>query len=512
MKNCIAVLLLVMWPALLLHAAPICVTTWDLQSSAMAGANGESNKFQQSLFQEAAKSLKTLHPDVILLQQVPDRETCQQLAQALQPEAYQVAVCSSFRDPRTKLLSRQVAILSKAKAYLAWSEPWQNSGQSPAAPGGFAFAAIRVGDKNIGMFSVQLSDGASLGTADSGVAAFQQASDDSARQLITEIGSLQNWKAHQLQAFIVSGDFNTAPELLPLVHEKILLRLEQIGFESAFAGLPLQQRVTLPGNAWRPAATLDYIFTRDAGLAAPPVATQSALSEHDAVTFEMDSTAPKTALASLPLVNPTANLPITSAGSHQTLWWFAGCLAGCLVFFGLARKLLRRSEFQTGAIIAASQADQYIIVPPSEGPPYVQVEIEGSTQTQSQTWHPRPDAGRMTTRMPEVVRAGIIANLSRWLKREVVRRLVSDRAQLLATQQAAALKVLAVDERLVKVERHIQQRNQEYERRIDDLLKALVTAREENRELIRAKIALLKAEMEKARLKADQHGTEHQRY
>jgi hypothetical protein len=516
MKNCIASLL--MWSALLcspstpIQAAPICVTTWDLQPNAAAGTNGWSNKIQQSLFQEAAESLKKLHPDVILLQQVADLETCHQLVQALRPETYQVAICSSFRDPRTKLLSRQVAILSKAGADLAWSEPWQNSGKSPAAPGGLAFAAIRWGDKNIGIFSVQLSDGVSSGTADSGVAAFQQASDDSARQLVREIASLQNRKANRLQAFIVAYDFDTAPDVLPWVHEKTLSRLEHIGFksalaglplqpirplrfaigsfESALAGLPLQQQITPPGNVWQSAATLDYIFTRDTGLVAPPVTTQSALSEHDAVTFEMDSAAPKAipappplaARAELPPVKPAATLTnrppasaalantTTLAGSDQTILWLAGCLAGCLAVFALVRKLPRRSELQP--------------VPAT-----------------------LPDS---TARMPEVVRAGVIANLSRWLKQEVVRRLVSDRAQLLVTQQAAAFKVLAVDERLAKVERYIQQNNQAYEQRIDDLLKALITAREENRELIRAKIALLKAEMEKARLKAGQDSQEHQ--
>jgi hypothetical protein len=88
--------------------------------------------------------------------------------------------------------------------------------------------------------------------------------------------------------------------------------------------------------------------------------------------------------------------------------------------------------------------------------------------------------------------------------------LVSDRAQLLATQQAAALKLLTVDKRLARIERQIQQINQEYEHRIDALLKELVTAKEENRELIRAKIALVREEMEKARLNAAQPPKEHQ--
>src|ERR1700722_14997986 len=111
---------------LLLAAAPsraalIRVTTWDLQPGAVASTNGGPGKSQQSLVQDAAESLKKLNPDVILLQEVLGWETCRQLAQALQPESYEVSICSSFRDSHAKLLNRQVAVLSKTKAYLAWS-------------------------------------------------------------------------------------------------------------------------------------------------------------------------------------------------------------------------------------------------------------------------------------------------------------------------------------------------------------------------------------------------------
>ena len=121
---------------------------------------------------------------------------------------------------------------------------------------------------------------------------------------------------------------------------------------------------------------------------------------------------------------------------------------------------------------ATAPASEIIVVPPSENPTCVNIVTEGSPQTQSQTSRLPLDAGRVAAPMPGAVRAGIIANLSRWLKHEVVQRLMSDRAQLLATQQAAARKMQSVDERLSKIERQIKLRNQEYEQRIDDLLKA----------------------------------------
>ena len=166
--------------------------------------------------------------------------------------------------------------------------------------------------------------------------------------------------------------------------------------------------------------------------------------------------------------------------------------------------------------------------PPSTNQPQVQIETQSVTQTESQSSDPgravaantirMPEAAReakpevVREEIPEAVRAGVIANLTQWLKKNLVRRLVSDRAQLLATQEAAALTVLAVDERLTKIEQKIEVRNQDYERRIDQLLNALSNAKAENREMIRAQIMFLKAEMEKERLKNQQDDDEHQRY
>jgi hypothetical protein len=216
----------------------------------------------------------------------------------------------------------------------------------------------------------------------------------------------------------------------------------------------------------------------------------------------------------LPPAKPAATpaKATTPAASPQTLLWLAGFLAGSLALFLHVRKIARRSAIQAASALLLDSQGKTGAMMANNRPPYVQIEMDGSTQTQSQTWLPRPAAGRQTARMPEAVRAGVIAHLSQWLKQNVVRRLVSDRAELLATQQAAVLKVLAVDERLGRIEHQIQQRNQDYERRIDELLKALITAEAENREMIRAQIAFLKAEMEKARQKTRQHSEEHQQY
>lgn len=95
------------------------------------------------------------------------------------------------------------------------------------------------------------------------------------------------------------------------------------------------------------------------------------------------------------------------------------------------------------------------------------------------------------------VRTHFVAEMNQWFKTRIVQRLFSDRVQLLEAQRTAALTVLAMDQRLAKLEQQINERNREYEQRIDALLNELAEVKEENQELIHAKIALLKVEMEK---------------
>jgi uncharacterized coiled-coil protein SlyX len=70
---------------------------------------------------------------------------------------------------------------------------------------------------------------------------------------------------------------------------------------------------------------------------------------------------------------------------------------------------------------------------------------------------------------------------------------------LLADQEVAARKVSTVDERLARLETKIQQQTSAYEKEIELLNQKLLTAREENLELIRSQIKFLKSEMEATR-------------
>lgn len=415
-----------------LSAEPVRVTAWDLQPAAEPGVTS------LPLASAAAKTLKKLHPDVILLQHAADWETCQQICDGLQPDSYRVVTCSSWNDPRAVGSSHQAAILAKSPASISWSEPWP---AAAGAPGGYCFASIRLDGKNVGILSAQLGDGDA---------------ESKGQQLSQKIASLDHWKNNRPQAFILAGDFTTPPRSW---------QLQEPDFQGAEA-----------------------LMTRGIGVVSPPKMTPAPHFEHPAVTYEMELATPQPVLAAAPAARaplPAAKpvVAVATARNPHLLWWLAGTLlagaAGLLAasrFIGRSSRKLVSPQWpgaktNTGTTIANLHTGQVYVVP-------------------------RPDEPAPVT---EAVRAGVVAELSQWFKQTIVRRLLSDRAELLANQEAAKLKVLAVDERLTKIERQIKERNEDYERRIDVLLKALVTAEEENRELIRAQIELLKAEMEKAR-------------
>src|SRR6185503_18614061 len=103
--------------------------------------------------------LDSLNADVILLQEIRDRQMCERLADLLQPARYRVAVCSAFTNESGSPLP-QVAILSRKPIAAAWSEPWKADGAVTPA-GGFAFALLRHGSGDVGIFSVQFKNNTS---------------------------------------------------------------------------------------------------------------------------------------------------------------------------------------------------------------------------------------------------------------------------------------------------------------------------------------------------------------
>ncbi|HWI59875.1 MAG TPA: hypothetical protein VNZ22_21780, partial [Bacillota bacterium] len=226
----------------------------------------------------------------------------------------------------------------------------------------------------------------------------------------------------------------------------------------------------------------------------------------------------------LPL-RPYTPLPsslIKPAKSTPTLTWpllaGLGVALALLAFLGL--RTMRKPPLSSGPALASGSLQPTspllagtLSTAPQTPPPAplsvttshplraIASRVVPPTKTSSSShWQQRALAAEQKAEHAEaLLRADLLPQLSQWLKQKLVNKLLTDRTQLLATQQAATLQALQVHERLTRIETQIQQQQQAYEHRIDALTRELTAAKEENRQLIRAQIDQVKAEMEAAR-------------
>lgn len=507
-----------------LRAESVRVTTWNCASLSGNSTDEASAKAGENALQEAAAAIKRSNPDVILLQQVNDWQSCDKLAGYLKPEIYRVVTCSAFKGTAT---SRQVAILAKTRALISWSEAWK-SDSAPAPAGGFAFAILHLKNKNVGLFSVQIGSGESAAGGEV-----------SAKQLLHQIDSFSGWTANRADALVIAGEFNAHAGGPQADQKKALQILEASGFARALLDEPQKS------EAGQPLVTTDYLMARNAGIGEISSIAANGLAGHNALTTDLDLNPAKPVVAqSVPhesvqtgtqaIPAPQENHSITNAAtmaaaaSLPNRWWwvFGGSLGMCVLVLMLWRLLRPRRAVMTMALADVNAGRGMNLSYPA-GPARISVSAQAVTtsgsvlaggqaaQVEVTSDHERPrnweqqaiEAEQRAEQARALMRAGMMAQLTQWLKEKLVQKLIAQRTGLLETQEAATLKALAVDERLARVEFQIKQSNELYERRIEELTRELAVAKEENRELIRAKIALIKVEMEAARTRMAQGST-----
>ena len=101
--------------------AKIRITTWNLEWFPNGSPHDATPEKQAQRIEAAADVLKKLDPDILLLQEMRDYDACARLGEAIQPSAYQVAICSAFTGAK-----QQEAIVAKIPAQAAWSESWKS--------------------------------------------------------------------------------------------------------------------------------------------------------------------------------------------------------------------------------------------------------------------------------------------------------------------------------------------------------------------------------------------------
>ena len=126
--------------------------------------------------------------------------------------------------------------------------------------------------------------------------------------------------------------------------------------------------------------------------------------------------------------------------------------------------------------------------------------LSTDSRTEAGGWQQRAlDAEEKVARAHDAIRSGVMEQL----KEKAVSSLVSQRSDMIEAQHAAAVEMAELERRLNELQTPLQDRLRAYEGRIADLEKALAAKGEENRELIKAKIALMRKQLEVERKSSD---------
>lgn len=498
-------------------ADTVRITTWKLSSEGKAAPTAGQ-------ITAAAETLKTLDPDVILLQDVPGWRFCNELVEALKPNAYNVLVCSSFRTVVTNRLQNQVAILAKSKGYFSWSESWQSPGSEL---GGYAFAALQLGSERFGFFSAQINDAAEAAQA--------------GEQLSRQAATVRNWTMNRVQALLVAASFQTNTGEVTATSQQTFRLLQQAGFVDGISRLPPEQRITFKPTPSQKGFPTDVFYVEPSTFAGNVRVVTSAAFAHQPLTCDLELDPTKAAAAWVTSAMETAaaqraanssndSHPGTAVGqttAGSMVPWWAGAIGGAVLATLLLSWMRRRRLLLPPAPTPALLPDSFepghqppssftvVLAPLSTtgtraeadagaAAPHPVIRLEGpsGTQTQSPDWQQRALAAEQRAEQAHtIIRRGLIPHMSDWLKHFFVRKLATDRERLLESQHVATQRAKIVDERLAKIELQLKEQNIVYGRRIEELVCELASAKEENRELIRQRIAQVRAEMEAARAK-----------
>jgi hypothetical protein len=468
-------------------AETVRITGWNLEHS---GTN-------DSALSESAEILKRVDPDIILLQGARDWKMCDALTEQLKPAHYFVLICSSFRDAEKP--GPQVAVLSKNQAYFSWSEAWR--GETTSGAGGFAFAAVQVRGQRLGLFSASLGERASA--------------EGSMNQLLAQVKTVTGWEANKVQSFIIGlGCDNSA---LRVKSDSISL-LQQAGYSDTHTGLPQQ-------TGGQPEILKDRILVQPSVFPGQPMLSRALRLARPALTCDIELEPAKVAAAwttRAQELERVASHKVAELPANNGFWdwgWTAGTiLAGVAALLG-ALRLLRPRQSPAGPTpsllpdnIATGMTSSYTILLPhaadidapvpqtfeEQQPQLMNLDFP-TIQTQSASWQRATEAETKAVRTHFILRNQLVRNLAQWLKQAFVQKLLSDRNHLLEAQTDAALKAIEVDERLSRIEKQIQEQTRNYEHKIQEMTRELQATKEENRELIRARIAQVKLEMDAVR-------------
>lgn len=221
----------------------------------------------------------------------------------------------------------------------------------------------------------------------------------------------------------------------------------------------------------------DALFVADSYQAGQTVAKQGQLVDRK-IMAALSQIQEKTVAGRLQQQVSQEKVQVAQAKENNRWLAIALAAAGTILFATLAWLAFRRKPASTML------------------PAVVTTNTSPDSHEVSSEWQQRAIAAEeKVARAHDAIRSGVVAQL----KEKAVISLVSQRSEMMEAQQAAAMEMAELERRLSELHTPLQDRLRAYENKIADLEKALAAKGEENRELIKAKIELMRKQLETER-------------
>lgn len=284
--------LALLFAALLTAAETWKVTTWNLEWFPSGKPDFTDAAVEAERTTAAAKVLRDLDPDIILLQEVRDEAAVEALAKQI-GRGHKVAVVSRFKFG-SKIGTQQQAILAKQSATAAYWKEWTTR-QLVNPPRGYAFATLKTkSGKTVAIYSLHLKSNVLSRSAKTDEERAKSAISNrlqrelAASQTIEHLRDISGIAETRPMAVVVGGDFNTDPMDAKFTDESTLKAFLSAGFEAPALKLPLAQRATLPAKGKYTAVTFDHLLLRGVKTKSTPFVTLNTVSDHRPVTIVIE--------------------------------------------------------------------------------------------------------------------------------------------------------------------------------------------------------------------------------
>jgi len=463
-----------------LHARELRVTTWNLNQGMDASDPPVATETEDALVERVAKELSATRSDVIILRDVRDRQVSHRIADRLTGGNFGVVACTDFEGGATGNPT-QVAILSRAPAFSAWTERWKLEGE-PDLAGGFAFAGIRLDDVDACIYALQLPQLTPRDPLD-GVPVARTADYDAlVQQVIQHAAAAGNRNTNRTTAFLVSGDPGAVAMEEPAIRQGVFQALQESGLQE------IRHRRSEPVDSEPEADRHGFLFARNATLIEP-----AAFAGEGPMTHGL-SILPA---ATLTTVRETPGDAF--AGPTRLLLWLGIALGVTVIVVALIQglrstarlRVARPASPSEGNLSTAVTRTTYVNRLATEAAPPGGI-TEAPTETASSdvpVWQQRPLRTAAPADESEAsARDRLMPHLARMMKDKLLWRLLAQRSQTIQIHEASARVVAELEQRLALIQTQFESRVQAYENRIAELERELAAKETITRELLESRV------------------------